>query len=209
MLRNSAPSQVLKRRSANDSDSEYPFQRIKRLSLNVALNDISFKKNDENCSDNENLSHEELITKILLQPFKVPIKNYNGSYLSKSLGIRRSNVRRALHDPFEDNALVLYTPKEMSEHQKLSMKADDIEVHVVVDPLLSKVLRYINQTGLSNYDFFLLLFLFYSDLIKGKALSLCTTVSLVIRLKEVMVVLWQMKWDLARLFNVSLFSGHF
>jgi len=30
-------------------------------------------------------------------------------------------MRTALHDPFEDGALVLYSPREMSAHEQLIM----------------------------------------------------------------------------------------
>ncbi len=30
-------------------------------------------------------------------------------------------MRAALHDPYEEGALVLYTPKELSAHEKLSV----------------------------------------------------------------------------------------
>ena len=49
----------------------------------------------------------------------------------KSLGLRKSGVRLALHDPEAPNALVLYTPPE----------GDKEQVHVVVDPVLGDVLR--------------------------------------------------------------------
>ena len=39
----------------------------------------------------------------------------------RGLGMRRGNyVRASLHDPFEENALVLYTPKELSAHEQLT-----------------------------------------------------------------------------------------
>lgn len=45
-----------------------------------------------------------------------------------------------MYDPFEPNALVLYNPPELSEHEKLKndLKAP---VHVVVDPVLCNILR--------------------------------------------------------------------
>ena len=62
---------------------------------------------------------EEFIKKILSKPFKIPIPNYVKSSQSKTLGARKSGVRQALHDPDEPNALVLYTPIEMSAHESL------------------------------------------------------------------------------------------
>ena len=59
----------------------------------------------------------------------------------RSLGVRRSGARQPLHDPDGENALVLFTPPEISEHDRLKIDSTKIPVHVVVDPLLSKVLR--------------------------------------------------------------------
>lgn len=69
--------------------------------------------------------------------------------------------RQSLYDPEEEGALVLYTPPELSEHDKLKIdkyemitmreifikkidfvsNRDKVQVHVVVDPVLSKILR--------------------------------------------------------------------
>lgn len=59
----------------------------------------------------------------------------------KTLGMKRKQVRRALYDPNTPNALILYTPPEISEHDKLKCDPNDILVHVVVDPLLANILR--------------------------------------------------------------------
>lgn len=82
-----------------------------------------------------------LIRRLLNKPFKIPIPNYQPSSYGRCLGIRRAGARNALHDPYEENALVLYEPPEISEHDRLKMDASKIPVHVVVDPLLCKVLR--------------------------------------------------------------------
>lgn len=144
MLRVTAPSQVLKRRSDHhytDDDGEI-FQPNKRLSLNVVFDGIRQSVGNKKCDpDKENLSHEDLIARILCQPFKVPIKGYQGSGYGRSLGLKRCGIKRPLHDPFADNALVVYEPREYSEHEKLSMKPEEIEVHVVVDPVLCRILR--------------------------------------------------------------------
>lgn len=65
---------------------------------------------------------EERIRGILSKPFKVPMANYQRSCLqSRGLGMRRtSGARVALHDPFEEGALVLYSPKELSAHEQLT-----------------------------------------------------------------------------------------
>lgn len=56
------------------------------------------------------------------RPFKCPIPNYEGSNSTRNLGIRRTQVKRALYDPNMPNALVLYAPPEITEHEK--MKSD-------------------------------------------------------------------------------------
>ncbi|XP_042209274.1 DNA repair and recombination protein RAD54-like [Homarus americanus] len=85
-------------------------------------------------------SHEDLIRKILAKPFKIPIPNYV-SRGSRCLGIRRNGVRRPLHDPDEPGALVLYSPAVLSAQEKLTANLEKQEVAVVVDPMLSGVLR--------------------------------------------------------------------
>lgn len=54
-----------------------------------------------------------------MRPFKCPIPNYVASFSTKNLGMKRSQVRRALYDPNTPNALVLYQPPEVTEHDKL------------------------------------------------------------------------------------------
>lgn len=92
---------------------------------------------------------EEFIRSILSKPFKVPIQNYTGeaprfllpflpltsspvtlvtsnrplgSLGLRALGLKRAGVRRALHDPFADDALVLFEPPVLSSHELI--KAD-------------------------------------------------------------------------------------
>jgi len=97
-------------------------------------------------------SHEELIKKILSKPFKVPIPNYQGG-LSRALGVRRSGARQPLHDPHGEGALVLWAPQELSAHQQLKTDMEKYPVHVVVDPILSKVLRPHQREGVKfMYD---------------------------------------------------------
>ncbi|CAG0881245.1 unnamed protein product [Cyprideis torosa] len=99
-------------------------------------------------------AHEALIKSILSRPFKIPIPNYNGqTYAQKQLGLRRNSARVALHDPFEEGALVLYTPPEISANDKIKLQGDKQQVHVVVDPVLSKVLRPHQREGVKfMYD---------------------------------------------------------
>ena len=44
-----------------------------------------------------------------------------GPTLSRCLGVRRQGARTALHDPFEEGALVLYCPPELSAHDQLKL----------------------------------------------------------------------------------------
>jgi hypothetical protein len=44
-----------------------------------------------------------------------------GPTLSKALGVRRQGSRQPLHDPYEEGALVLYTPPELSAHDQLKV----------------------------------------------------------------------------------------
>ncbi|OQV18566.1 DNA repair and recombination protein RAD54-like [Hypsibius exemplaris] len=90
-------------------------------------------------------AHEIFIRKLLAKPFKIPIPNYESS--GRALGIRRDGVRRALHDPFGENALVLYSPPAMTAAELLKVKLTDQKVHVVVDPMLSRVLRPHQREG--------------------------------------------------------------
>ncbi len=105
-------------------------------------------------SANEGSSaHEMLIRRLLNKPFKIPIKNYQPSSYGRCLGVRRAGGRQPLHDPEEEGALVLYSPPEVSEHDKLKLDSSKLPVHVVVDPLLSKVLRPHQREGVKfMYD---------------------------------------------------------
>ncbi|CAH8512876.1 unnamed protein product, partial [Dicrocoelium dendriticum] len=100
-------------------------------------------------------THEDLIRSLLARPFKVPIANYQGNSSgdSKALGLRRSTSRVALHDPYEDGALVLFTPPEVAAHDVLKRENEKQLVHVVVDPMLSMILRPHQREGVKfMYD---------------------------------------------------------
>lgn len=78
------------------------------------------------------------------------------------MGIKRLGPKRSLHDPYEPDALVLYEPRTQTEHEKLTSKLD-YEVHVVVDPILSKVLRPHQREGVR----------FLYDCVTGKKIADC------------------------------------
>lgn len=96
-------------------------------------------------------AYEELVAKLLSKPFKVPIPDYvPDSFANRALGLRRSVIRRALHDPNACNALVLYIPPEQpktSVHDSLLQDKSKIIVHVVVDPVVGNILRPHQREG--------------------------------------------------------------
>lgn len=47
---------------------------------------------------------------------------FAGALGIRALGLKRAGVRRALHDPFAEDALVLYEPPALSTHDLI--KAD-------------------------------------------------------------------------------------
>ncbi|XP_019856085.1 PREDICTED: DNA repair and recombination protein RAD54-like isoform X1 [Amphimedon queenslandica] len=138
MRRSCAPSQV-KRRLENEENG-----------YNASSSSLSKRP----CSSRQPLqvisesttNHNERILQILSQPFKVPIPNYTGG-ARRGLGMRRCGLKTALHDPFEENALVLYSPREVSAQEQLKTVSSEVDVHVVVDPVLSKVLRPHQREG--------------------------------------------------------------
>lgn len=97
-------------------------------------------------------AYEALLANLLSRPFKVPIPDYvPDTHGNKCLGMRRTFVRRALHDPCACNALVLYTPPEeqlkQTEHSKLLQDKTKVLVHVVVDPVVGNILRPHQREG--------------------------------------------------------------
>lgn len=94
--------------------------------------------------------YETLIANVLSKQFKCPIPNYvPDTHGNRCLGLRRSNFRRALHDPCACNALVLYTPpiSDLSKHELLKMDQSKVLVHVVVDPVVGNILRPHQREG--------------------------------------------------------------
>ncbi|VDN05600.1 unnamed protein product [Thelazia callipaeda] len=96
--------------------------------------------------------HEALVAKLLSKPFKVPIPNYTCSGRPRPLGLRHATTRCALFDPYVEGALVLFTPPELSAHDALKIDSNK-QVHVVVDPMLSSILRPHQREGVKfMYD---------------------------------------------------------
>ncbi|XP_066586885.1 DNA repair and recombination protein RAD54-like [Prorops nasuta] len=159
MIRSLAPSQRGKRPLLADisNDIEYSSQKrnvvqqekrfcrnLKQLHIPefkaVALSDSDISATQEVISE-----HEEKVRKLLSKPFKIPIPGYELS--GRTLGIRLSGPRRPLHDPDEANALVVYMPPELSEHDRLKIDPTKQLVHVVVDPHLCNILRPHQREG--------------------------------------------------------------
>ncbi|KAL2089938.1 hypothetical protein ACEWY4_014626 [Coilia grayii] len=157
MRRSLAPSQVAKRRCGGDSSSDEdwdPEQTRKRRKgyddsrenlISPYRKPLTQLTNRPICVDSS--QHEAFIRSILSKPFKIPIANYTGSLGIRALGLKRAGVRRALHDPFEVDALVLYEPPALSAHDSIKADKDKAPVHVVVDPVLGKVLRPHQREG--------------------------------------------------------------
>ncbi|XP_012945594.1 DNA repair and recombination protein RAD54-like [Aplysia californica] len=168
MRRSHAPSQrgvVVEKRKPDENDEWRPKKETKRTKSQVpsyspmehmSLYRQPFTAIRSPPSSEENvaaLSHEDLIRKILSKPFKVPLPNYQGGGLNRALGVRRQGARQPLHDPYEDGALVLYSPPELSAHDQMKTDMEKLPVHVVVDPILSKVLRPHQREGVKfMYD---------------------------------------------------------
>ncbi|XP_050423304.1 DNA repair and recombination protein RAD54-like isoform X1 [Adelges cooleyi] len=140
MRRSLAPSQASKRPLSDSNEStkckKFTGSTISQQSTN----------DDEKCALQISV-YEQNIRNILAKPFKVPIANWSGSSLSRALGVRRDGVRRPLHDPTAPDALILYTPPQISAHELLKIEKDKVQVHVVVDPALSKILRPHQREG--------------------------------------------------------------
>ncbi|CRL00768.1 CLUMA_CG014023, isoform A [Clunio marinus] len=99
------------------------------------------------------VDHEAMIQNILSRPFKVPINDYIPELSNKSLGLKRTIIRRAFHDPTACNALVLYTPPPIPKEMMSKIDKNKIQVHVVVDPVLGNILRPHQREGVKfMYD---------------------------------------------------------
>ncbi|XP_068949198.1 DNA repair and recombination protein RAD54-like isoform X1 [Petaurus breviceps papuanus] len=160
MRRSLAPSQLAKRKSEGSASDEEdwhpesvtPKRRKSSSEVNSRDSFLSpFRKpltqltNRPHCLDSS--QHEAFIRSILSKPFKVPIPNYQGPLGLRALGIKRAGLRHALHDPLEEGALVLYEPPPLSAHDQLKLDREKLPVHVVVDPILCKILRPHQREG--------------------------------------------------------------
>ena len=88
-------------------------------------------ENDPRSTSRPSYSHELFIQQILKRPFKVPLEGYEvGSNSCRSLGMRRSGLRVALHDPYSDGALVLFYPPEQTAHGQVASHKDSNKTQV-------------------------------------------------------------------------------
>uniref|UniRef100_A0A8C3XDP8 DNA repair and recombination protein RAD54-like n=1 Tax=Cyanoderma ruficeps TaxID=181631 RepID=A0A8C3XDP8_9PASS len=161
MRRSLAPSQLAKRKAGDEDDEEEeedwqpPTGRKRQKAAGETESGECYRSpfrkplaqltNRPHCLDSS--QHEAFIRSILSKPFKVPIPNYKGPLGLRSLGVKRAGLRGPLHDPFEEGALVLYEPPVLSAHDQLKIDKDKAPVHVVVDPVLSRVLRPHQREG--------------------------------------------------------------
>ncbi|NXI30396.1 RAD54 protein, partial [Sterrhoptilus dennistouni] len=160
--RSLAPSQLAKRKAGDEDDEEEeeedwkpPAGRKRQKAAGETESGECYRSpfrkplaqltNRSHCLDSS--QHEAFIRSILSKPFRVPIPNYKGPLGLRSLGVKRAGVRGPLHDPFEEGALVLYEPPVLSAHEQLKIDKDKAPVHVVVDPVLSRVLRPHQREG--------------------------------------------------------------
>ncbi|CAL7937848.1 unnamed protein product [Xylocopa violacea] len=159
MIRSLAPSQRGKRPLLTDISNNVGLtpvvspisQAKKKVCRNVKTVQIpeykavTLSADDVQATQEVISEHEERVKKLLSKPFKIPIPGYQLS--GRYLGIRLSGPRRPLHDPDEANALIVYSPPELSEHEKLKVDLCNQLVHVVVDPLLCNILRPHQREG--------------------------------------------------------------
>uniref|UniRef100_A0A8C5D3H0 RAD54 like n=1 Tax=Gouania willdenowi TaxID=441366 RepID=A0A8C5D3H0_GOUWI len=136
--RSQAPSQRAKR-SQDEEKRRKSENELQESHISQFRKPLTPTNNRPACSDGD--KHEAFIRAILSKPFKIPIPNYSGSLGIKALGLKRAGVRKSLHDPFAEDALVLYEPPALSAHEQIKAEKEKLPVHVVVDPVLGKVLR--------------------------------------------------------------------
>ncbi|XP_024941965.1 DNA repair and recombination protein RAD54-like isoform X2 [Cephus cinctus] len=159
-IRSLAPSQRGKRPLLSDVNAQLPrvnslqdvTQKEKKPRRDIKKNihiaeskAVVLSANDVSVTQEVISDHEDRVRKLLSKPFKIPIPGYRLS--GRALGTKLSGPRRACHDPNEANALIVYTPPEVSEHDRLKLDESKQLVHVVVDPLLCDILRPHQREG--------------------------------------------------------------
>ncbi|KAJ3053902.1 DNA-dependent ATPase protein rad54 [Rhizophlyctis rosea] len=155
------PTTGKRARAESDDDSDYeggPAPKKAAVANRKPLRPLQLSKRDNNLPNLEPLKIEDLAIKrkVLTSKFKVPtfVKTPTAAGAMRhgtTLGVRpKVNIRNGpLHDPEAENAIVLHHPRILTATEQLhAMKSKSNpsaapiqEVHVVVDPILSKVLR--------------------------------------------------------------------
>jgi len=116
MRRSQAPSQLAKRLKTGASSHCPPLVTSNKVNRRASNANPEESATEESSSSSQ---HEQSIQAILSRPFKVPITGYKSNAFGRSLGIRRAMGKRALHDPDQENALVLYWPEPMKADVKI------------------------------------------------------------------------------------------
>lgn len=141
-----------------DSDDDEVAREKKIAKLNMAKEPGMQRLHEllEACTkslfENAKPRHNDYIRTLLHRPFVMPDTSYGG-HSETFLQMRFKNRDPTpLHNPLDPGAVVLYTPPEYDEEYKKTHK-DEILVHVVVDPVLARVLRPHQREGVQfMYD---------------------------------------------------------
>lgn len=140
----------------SDEDEEIKKKKIQRINMN---NEPGMQKLHQlleqftiSLQTKTLPEYNQFMGAILHKPFRNPDSSIDG-HSETFLQMRYKNRDPApLHDPNGQDAVVLYTPPEYSEDFKKNHK-DEILVHVVVDPILGRVLRPHQREGVQfMYD---------------------------------------------------------
>lgn len=177
MLRSLTPSIIKKRKchgDHRDENSLFSLNGKRKSAMRGPLRKINANRGSESDTENEtddgdgrsqdlecmsstddsqdsHNSYEEKIRAVLNRQYVCPVKGYTLS--GKALGCVRDIHRKAKYDPNEEGALILYTPPELTSEELLKIDKTKIKVHVVVDPVLSRVLRPHQREGVKfMYD---------------------------------------------------------
>lgn len=145
-----------KKNKKHDNYDSKDFRSGFRKPLESTLN----KKNEATSSNTNNVSatsssgsaHEAFLKNLKNPAFKIPLPNYI-STSTRSLGVKRQGTRQPLYDLDSENVLILYEPPFLSPTELLTVDKNKLPVHVLVDPMLSKVLRPHQREGVKfMYD---------------------------------------------------------
>lgn len=135
--------------TSDEEDDDKDDKQKESGSLSPSMNELSklFKSGAEEAR----IKYEEEIKKILHRPYKCPLKGYALSGLV--LGGGKDRTRRPKYDPSAEGAMILFKPPDMTADQMLRCDKSKMQVHVVVDPILSDKLRPHQREGVKfMYD---------------------------------------------------------